>query len=231
MLIPITTQVRTQMPQQTGPKVTNLTIQEDCSYSNGIIYNLNNSSQKVNKHLISLCLLCIPCLPLSTECLVFLKCDLFLLYSLLLSCHPQSLVQWKKWGITVREFYLCPNYKKIRAEKQIRSREMQLGRHTKCPMIHRHAAGAATAHQRAQVQQQKNNPEQSKVCSRAANKWQPLESCPGSRQRTASAEPSDRFQCHKNKERLPREARLRPARSGGIFQSQLSPIFCFLSQT
>lgn len=43
-----------------------LSIQEDCSYSNGIIYNLNNSSQKVNKHLIFLCLLLMPCLPLST---------------------------------------------------------------------------------------------------------------------------------------------------------------------
>lgn len=32
------------------------------------------------------------------------------------------------------------------------------------------AADAATAHQRAQVQQQKNNPVQSKVWSRAANK-------------------------------------------------------------
>lgn len=75
---------------------TDLTIQEDCSYSNGIIYNLNKSSQKVYKHLISFCLLCMPRLPLSTECLVFLKWDIFLLYSLLLSCHQQYLVQWKK---------------------------------------------------------------------------------------------------------------------------------------
>lgn len=57
-----------------------LAIQEDCSYSNGIIYNLNNSSQKVYKHLVSFCLLHVPCLPLSTECLVFIKNGIFFFF-------------------------------------------------------------------------------------------------------------------------------------------------------
>lgn len=50
--------------------------------------------------------------------------------------------------------------------------------------------GTASAHWRAQVQQQKNSPAQSNVSTRVANKGPALESCsPGSSQHTASARP------------------------------------------
>lgn len=61
--------------------------------------------------------------------------------------------------------------------------------------------------------------------------WKAVLAAASTRHPLPPAEPSDRFQCHKNKERSRGAARPRPARSGGIFQSQLSHIFCFLSQT
>lgn len=61
--------------------------------------------------------------------------------------------------------------------------------------------------------------------------WKAVLAAASTRHPLPPAEPSDCFQCHKNKECWRCKARLRRTRSGGIFQSQLSHIFCFLSQT